>query len=960
MITWLKRNLPVGLLIVLVAVLFFANYVPGTWLSGWDTLHPEFNWPLYFTRTIFSAWQQTYGLGVVPIQAYASELPRLLILFPMSLVFPASFLRYGYFFLCLIAGTLGAYFFISDVFKSKALAFIGTLTYLCNLGTLQIFFLPFEMNITHFATLPWVFLAATKYIRDSGKRNLIFLAVASFFTAPIAHTPTLFFVFFGCLILYVVVLSLGNWSTFKRALLLLLTVLVMNSFWLLPSAYSILTQGSRVTQSKINQQFSPIIEDTEKRDGTLVNTALFKNVFFDWGQYDNRTGSFEQLLPAWGRHLKDPLVMPIGYGIFVVAIIGIFSSIHDKNRFGLALLPGFIIAFCALANGSPVISLIFSLAGHVPLLQEALRFTLTKFTLLTVFPFAVFVSLGFGAISELISRWFNKKAVLWLMIIIFTAGLIYYFFPAFTGNFFDKKMRVNFPQEYFNTINWLNGQPGQGRVADFPVASFWAWNYYHWGYEGSGFWWFGLDNPLLDREQDRWSQYNENYYWEISQSIYSQNTHSLETVLGKYQIQWLVVDENVVSPTSPASLYFDQTEKLFTSSSRVSLAKKFGKIIIYRVSLQSPINNYVYASDNLPGVEPNYSWNDQDLAFSNVGNYVSSQKPDYYYPFRSLFTRDIGLLPFNFQEANNSLVFKANLPSNLLSDHLLSVPPSDQGKIQVYGNTLTVEVPPTGKYKLNYDNLLLKNCDTTHNGVIKNTLDNNKVRLYALDANNCSAAFYFPAMSQQTGYLLVVTAQNIAGRPLNFWVENRTSRRIDNQSFLPISQVGSIYYYVQPPMDPYGLGYNFHFDNTSIGRQPSINDLGPVEIYQIPYSFLSEIVFVPKSVPIPTTLSFPAIWHPNPVLYRVDLSTADQQTLVLNQAFNRGWIAISKNGILGDHVLVDNWANGWEVPAGRQVVYLFFWPQLLEFAGFGVLTIGLIGVIIFLASKKGRAYASTV
>ncbi|MBU1088296.1 hypothetical protein KKA02_00240, partial [Patescibacteria group bacterium] len=53
------------------------------------------------------------------------------------------------------------------------------------------------------------------------------------------------------------------------------------------------------------------------------------------------------------------------------------------------------------------------------------------------------------------------------------------------------------------------------------------------------------------------------------------------------------------------------------------------------------------------------------------------------------------------------------------------------------------------------------------------------------------------------------------------------------------------------------------------------------------------------------------------------------------------------NGIkpvfLKNHILVNNWTNGWEIDQTiissetERPLYIFFWPQLLEFLGFALL-----------------------
>jgi hypothetical protein len=99
----------------------------------------------------------------------------------------------------------------------------------------------------------------------------------------------------------------------------------------------------------------------------------------------------------------------------------------------------------------------------------------------------------------------------------------------------------------------------------------------------------------------------------------------------------------------------------------------------------------------------------------------------------------------------------------------------------------------------------------------------------------------------------------------------------------------------------------------------------------------------------------------------------DNTTLVLDQAYDEGWEAYTRNTtnptnttnnqiskwlfealpfIFGtkirDHVLVNNWENGWMLPKAAvhssqsTTIVIFFWPQILEWIGFLLLPIPLL------------------
>jgi hypothetical protein len=144
-----------------------------------------------------------------------------------------------------------------------------------------------------------------------------------------------------------------------------------------------------------------------------------------------------------------------------------------------------------------------------------------------------------------------------------------------------------------------------------------------------------------------------------------------------------------------------------------------------------------------------------------------------------------------------------------------------------------------------------------------------------------------------------------------------------------------------PPLDPHGIGYSLHFDNIAIGKEKSSNDIGTVTVQPFPYNYIKSIRFTtPESKPL--------------------------SVFVNAQNYDRGWLAYETPNQLShtfpllfgkqlkEHVLVNNWANGWILEnqsttnSGQQVTVVF-WPQYLEYIGFGLLALAF---LYLLRSRK--------
>ena len=162
--------------------------------------------------------------------------------------------------------------------------------------------------------------------------------------------------------------------------------------------------------------------------------------------------------------------------------------------------------------------------------------------------------------------------------------------------------------------------------------------------------------------------------------------------------------------------------------------------------------------------------------------------------------------------------------------------------------------------------------------------------------------------------------------------------------------------------------YVIELDNYAVGKERRINDLHDIQIMPIPLAWLTGIA---TSSPRHTQGSSTGemdqevpIRYANPTMYLGSIDSPNTPSLLtLRQNYDTGWLAFAESStfpylsLLPNHVPVNNWANGWELRelhktsglAGRekQTIFIFFWPQILEFIGFALLPLP-----FFLVLKK--------
>ena len=669
-----KFKIPIGGIIILLVVIVLGviNHKSGTILTGWDNLHPEFALDVNIKRSLFAVWQEYQGLGLLGGMGHASDLVRQVILLILSIVIPMELLRYVATMATLLIGSLGTYFLIRNILlpyengRREITSTIGGLFYLLNIATIQTYFVAFEAFTSHYAALPWLLFGALSFIRNNNKKYFLIFLVITFLATPAGYIPTLFVAFLIALTILLggILAFNGNRRQFLlKALKTYALIFAVNAFWLLPFLYFTVTTASVNVNAKMNQMATETIYLQNKEYGNITDVMQLKGFWFSNVDPD-MNGAFQFMLKPWIQHFNQPFVTVTSYALFAIVLLGALYILKNKRPLHLAVLIVFLFSFTMLATNTIPFSWFDSLFRLLPLFGQAFRFPFTKFAILTALTYSILFSFGVTFIAELLKGYLKQFAYALIVgVAVILIGTISY--PAFTGNLFYQKEQLKLPDEYYKTFEFFKNQDQNTRIANFPQHTFWGWNFYNWGYGGSGFLWYGIKQPILDRAFDVWSHTLENYYYEISSAIYKKDPSQVVQILNKYQIKWLLVDHNVYSPFSPKAVYLDETEEILSKIPTVKKVKQFGNITIYEVQLHIEPKAYTFTTPLLPKVN-SYSWDNDDTAYNSLGNYqTTNNSTDISYPFRSLFTyRTDKEKEFAYSSTNSSLIFKQKIQTN--------------------------------------------------------------------------------------------------------------------------------------------------------------------------------------------------------------------------------------------------------------------------------------------------------
>ncbi len=930
----LKRYWPLAILFVLETILFAVNYTPNTILAGWDNIMPELHFPSAIIRSLAGVWVEYRGAGLFDGMSHVANLIHTFVILGLSVLLPTTLLRYTFTFLTHLAGGIGVYALIQSLLDDlhtnhrKTLSVLGALFYMLNLMTIQMFYAPLEAFSVHFASLPWLAWSLMKYYKNNTRKSLfIFLGIALLSTPQYFVTPFVFpvFILLGAISL---VQFIQNHHIAPRLAVALIGFILVNAFWMLPYIAGLPHNAPVIANAKINQMSNDDIFARNQEFGDLKDVLLLRGFSLNY-QDLGKNDTFSFMMAPWRSYINNPLILIVSGVIALICLFGLAATFRSKNRQFIGFAVVFLACFILLGNDIPVVrNVTFWFQQIIPFFRDAFRFPFTKFSLLFALSYSVLFVIGITSLIRLVK---SNRAKL-ILITVCIAAVLLLSFPAFQGNFLYPNLRIAIPSDYFSLMNYMQHQNPNARIALLPQPDYWSWKFYRFGYRGSGFLWMGLPQATMDRAFDPWSNTNENYYWELSRALYAKDKGALLSVFSKYDIQYILIDNYQTTTDNSRALFSEETKDLLASMPTIRLLRTFGQLSLYeRNGIEA--NSYISLITNAPSVYPQYQWTDNDVAYQTLGNYIAvpdRSEADIVYPYRSLFTkRSVNEREFSIQETptaitvastrvataasilkKNDLMYDSDGTNNLSSQFVLQCGLLEEGTTQALN-----KAGPDGAF----------------------------LEFNALNQRNC-LSFETGNLTHREGYLVAVESRHETGKPMLFSLINETAKHIELETLLPTDTTWQTTYFVLPPLASDGLGYSVYFTNDSIGRYETTNDIKRIRIYKIPYNLMVNMkVFTRQDQPSSQTTQ-PTISHPNPAYYRVQLtkSVNEPSTLILSQSYDSDWLALVPNRTFpfirpaGTHVLVNNWANGWNLPASNTptTVYIFFWPQILEWIGF--------------------------
>jgi hypothetical protein len=735
----------------------------------------------------------------------------------------------------------------------------------------------------------------------------------------------------------------------------------LNLSWLLPNVYFIVNHSKDVSNSRIHRIFSNEAFLQGKSFGDIESLALSKNFLFNWREFNADENTFVDLMDEWKLHLNKPGVEMVGYILFGSALLGLIISMFAGSGYSLSLLPLLAISVFFWINANPPFETLFNfLRDNIALFREGLRFSFTKFSILMIFTLATYFSFFTQFVLEKLKK---IKLSISCLFVIFGA-LIYFSLPAFEGNLISPSMKVEIPNEYIDVFDWFNTVGPTARIAKLPLHTHWGWQFNSWDYQGAGFTWFGLTQPTMDREFDRWSSYNEGFYNEAAFALYAGDLEGLEKTLEKYQISYLLLDESILNAGgSEELLRIDKIKEMLKESFHISSAKEFGFLSIYETDLGNN-TNYLSTPESYVLVDGDTKYSEQDVIYTENGVYVGD-KEGLTYPYANFDKRagiDIEIGEDSIIFYSDPLDFSGTKRLVFLGDEDIEIELGDDKRVKA---SILIEERIQEDFSLKRGFESGYNCDLKKIGSVSKENDGIKITYKAFGGGVSCDFFSYPDLSYSQGYILRISGENKEGRSLKFYLQNTKTKRMDLEELLPEGKFDETFVILPKGID--GSGYTLNLETRSYGRVSSENVLEKIEFIPAPLTVLQGVKLVPENhSSVGNDIEIVESRKVGTSYYNIK-TNSKEGLVVLGQGYESGWLGFGFGednvnffnkafpwffGKYLEHAKVNSWANGWFVTEGNQKLILVFWPQYLEYFGIAVLVIGL----IWLYNKKGKSH----
>lgn len=591
------------ILIAILAVISYLNFRPGYSVLTNDNYSPELNPDLTISRIIFSpAWRGYRSLGVAS-DSESADIFRAIVFSILDGFIPAQTLSQGYLIFALVTGVLSFATLAKRIFSKKRddgkyVYLIGGILYLTTLWTAWIFIFPMMPYVAQFGFLPLVLLTIYDFVQNPTGINGLKLFVSGLLLSTSSLISTLFFVNLGFILLFLIWRILREKKFRKSVGQIIFTVfliIVPNLIWILPFPSYLFRTSSEIMDSSINRQITESTIDLEKEKMTAVNSSRFYTRILDI--YDSDQEEVKMFEPA-DNYVKIEALKVLSFLPVFFSVLGLVFVLKNKKYHLIPIWTLSLIAWFFLKNqNEPFGKIYIWFQQNSSIFKQVFRWPTSKFGQIFLIGLGLTATYGSVSFFEFVNSFGKKgkKNILYVLTVVLVAVQLSYVGYLFYGQLVADRSYAQMPKEYKKLSEYLSENDSEGRIYILPPANNGYFREYDWGFIGSGFLWYEVPNPILEKALSIGSNESEFADLELENSYLSGYEDEFVEDLKKYDIEYLLVDKNLIEGRYGYDLDWGLLEEVVSD---FEIEWEQGDLALYNIDFPS-ISEYVEVDENM-------------------------------------------------------------------------------------------------------------------------------------------------------------------------------------------------------------------------------------------------------------------------------------------------------------------------------------------------------------------------
>jgi hypothetical protein len=577
--------------VLLALILIFTvtiNFRWGYFVLGNDNYSPEEDPGISVKRYLTQpAWREYRGLGVASDSEQIDIFRSLLFLGLEKVGMPLWFISQMSVWLTFFCGPWFMAILVEKVFlkkdsdddKKNWLFLLSGLLYCGNLLLICLFYSPLKPFIFLWGFLPMFLVASFGILEKQNIKNVLFFLISLISVSASFMIPTMF-------VVATLVILMFYWQFWKMGkkikniLFLLLLYFVWQLYWLVPFGIYVKTNSTQLSESVINKEITPWTIQKEITYNKWNNVPRFVNSWLDSKNQDDT-----YLFSEAEVYKNNWLIVFDSYIPFVLVILATFYLLKKyKTKYLPIIILWWVGFWLTKGSNGPIGGIYVWMQDHIPLFRQVFRWGSSKFWPMLLLPMPILICL-------LMEKIFEKKRFFKILSLFLIGFLLIYIYPVFKAKLINERDFVKIPSEYYQLKEYLEKNKLEGRILLSPEANMLYFRNYEWGFFGSVFWSYFIDNPIIEKALITGSAENEDAFQTIYEMYYSLDPDLFYRTLLRYKVEYIIADKNASSIGNGYFYDWEDFDRQILNNQNFEKIGEWGKLTLLRVKPNQTENN---------------------------------------------------------------------------------------------------------------------------------------------------------------------------------------------------------------------------------------------------------------------------------------------------------------------------------------------------------------------------------